>query len=210
MELILINNSKLKIMLTADEVRKYDIERGSEGGADMRRTFAPVLDRAKECCGFDASAGRVFIQLFPSREGGCEMFVTKLPPGSAYEKLSPADKRSDTTASDVAEKTPYDGDYALSDYADTFWGFDTLNGLISACRVLRAKDLGGGSRAYISDSGGCVLRLPCADDSPMTAFLSEFARHESPSAMRTYIPEHCRRLVTDTDCADDAGFLGRF
>ncbi|MCQ2355035.1 MAG: adaptor protein MecA [Clostridia bacterium] len=208
MELILINNTKLKIMLTADEVRQYDIDREGEGGCDMRRTFAPVLDRARERCGFDASAGRVFIQLFPSREGGCEMFVTKLPsPPSGPEQTG---ARQKSVTPDVAQSTPYDGDYELPDSAEAYFGFDTVGGLVSGCRLIRAAGEGEGSRAYLTDGGRFLLRVSGKTERAAGTAVGEFARREARSAMLIYIPEHCRRIVNDPACTDDAAFLGSF
>ena len=80
MELILINEKKLKIMLTPEDMREYEIDCESVdyARAETRRAFWSILDEAKHRTGFDAASERVYIQLYPSREGGCEMFVTRL------------------------------------------------------------------------------------------------------------------------------------
>lgn len=80
MELILISDSKLKIMLTRDDMQQYaiDCDTVDYDNTETRRVLWSILDEAKHRTGFDAAAERVFIQLYPSKEGGCEMYVTKL------------------------------------------------------------------------------------------------------------------------------------
>ena len=51
---------------------------------ETRRAFWSILDEVKHKTGFDAASQKVFVQLYPSKEGGCEMFVTKL--GCAHGK----------------------------------------------------------------------------------------------------------------------------
>ena len=80
MELILINTSKLKIMLTPDDMKRYslDIDKMNYDNTETRRVFWNILDTAKHETGFDAASDRVCIQVYPSKGGGCEMYVTKL------------------------------------------------------------------------------------------------------------------------------------
>lgn len=77
MEFLLIGESKIKIVLSEDEVREYKIgeENVSVGG---RRAFFRILDLAKKSVGFDPSGDKILIQLYPINSGGCEVFVTKL------------------------------------------------------------------------------------------------------------------------------------
>lgn len=78
MELILISESKLKIMLTADDMADYSItnECMSYENHDTRRMFGKILEKAKEKTGFDSSMGKLFIQVYPACNGGCEVYVT--------------------------------------------------------------------------------------------------------------------------------------
>ena len=206
MELILINNSKLKIMLTADEVRQYDIDRDCDG-MDMRRALEPVLTRAREQCGFDASAGRVFIQLFPSREGGCEMFVTKL----ARDNDGNRSKGNDTSKGGKKDTCLTLSVRDTVTEEDGYFSFGRISELICACRILKNAGAGDGSSVYVSEDGVYLLCLPETEQGlPFSvASVSEFAGRESPSVMRIYIPEHCRRLVPpEKSFGDDVSFLG--
>jgi hypothetical protein len=43
-----------------------------------RDAFNRIMDDAKLKYGFEVSGKRIFVQLFPSKDGGCEMFISRL------------------------------------------------------------------------------------------------------------------------------------
>lgn len=207
MELILINSSKLKIMLTGDEMKKYDLDTDmiDYDTTATRKAFWSILDDARSETGFDAASDRVFIQLYPSKKGGCEMYVTKLgescalprtgrtPSGTSRGSLQiiPADRRSG-------------GRGRLGAYA-----FETLEALLCVCRLLLARNWDGESRAYKDRHGKFFLLLAEPDMggyAPLDelSFISEYGTSENAERLRLYISEHATCL-----CAADAvGKLG--
>jgi negative regulator of genetic competence, sporulation and motility len=80
MELIVINQSKLKIMLTVPDMQRYELAPGHLDCADAktRRSFRRIFDDVRMQTGFDTAGERLLVQLYTSRSGGCEIFVTKL------------------------------------------------------------------------------------------------------------------------------------
>ncbi len=80
MELIVISQSKLKIMLTAPDMQYYELQGNHINCVDeeTRRAFRHIFDDARLQVGFDTAGERLFVQLYASRDGGCEIFVTKL------------------------------------------------------------------------------------------------------------------------------------
>ena len=80
MEIIMISNSKLKIMLCEEDLRQFELKADQldYSNTDTKRMFWDVLSKAKHKTGFDTDGQRVLVQLYPSKEGGCEMFVTKI------------------------------------------------------------------------------------------------------------------------------------
>lgn len=94
MELIIISSSKLKIMLTAPDMQHYELQGNSLSCVDegTRRAFRHIFDDARAQAGFDTEGERLFIQLYTSRDGGCEIFVTKL--GENETKDAPQDIES--------------------------------------------------------------------------------------------------------------------
>lgn len=79
MELILISESKLKIMLTADDMENNGISEDllTYGEKDVRKVFEGILEEAKIKTGFDSSTGRLIIQVYPSKDGGCEVYFIR-------------------------------------------------------------------------------------------------------------------------------------
>lgn len=209
MEVIRINESKLKIMLTAEETRRYDLCGEENGGADEAadgketgtgRKLRPVLERARRSCGFDTSPGRVMVRLFPSREGGCELFVTRLS-----EEDAPGLSALSARPAEGSRSAPEVGEY---------FGFPALGELLAACRVLAARGLGAGSRVWRSPAG-YFLALTAEDAD--RAGIAEFGTPEPAAWMRVYIPEHAAPLLppggssgNDGSAGNDAAFLGRF
>ncbi len=126
MELIIISESKLKIMLSADEVRKYDLESGGRTNISDRAAFRNILKEARDRCGFDAVGERVFVQYYPERSGGCEMFVTKL-----------GEKRSTRSREEPEKGSGY-----------IIYSYNKLSGLLETCRRLRIADYRGESSVW--------------------------------------------------------------
>ena len=78
MELILISNTKLKIMLNESDMQKYHI--GSESDCaeiSTRKAIRSLLECARDQIGFNTDGEEIFVQLYTSKHGGCELFVTK-------------------------------------------------------------------------------------------------------------------------------------
>lgn len=95
MELILISESKLKITLTAEdmEVNGISEDQLTCGEKDVRRIFEGVLDEAKKKTGFDAECGRLYVQVYPSKTGGCEVYFIRGEVGKSNRQPKPRTKR---------------------------------------------------------------------------------------------------------------------
>ncbi|MFA5561455.1 MAG: adaptor protein MecA [Eubacteriales bacterium] len=145
MELILISDSKLKVMLSADDMEKYEI-RSDEidyDNTETRRAFWQILDEVKQRTGFDAATDKVLIQVYPSRDGGCEMFVTKL------SGVSPA----------VTDTLARSRSVAMLSMRTCIYSFDKLEKLLRVCRSLYRSGYNTVSSAYHADNGRFYLVL---------------------------------------------------
>ena len=80
LEYLVINESKLKIIMTREDTALYGFSASTADydSPDVRRIFWRILDDAGDAVGFDPKGDKVLIQFYPSRDGGCEIFVTKL------------------------------------------------------------------------------------------------------------------------------------
>ena len=87
MELIPINNSKLKIMLDENDMKEYNIgDEADCANSATRLAIRHILDCAKDKIGFNTEGAEIFVQLYTSKHGGCELFVTKSDPPVARDE----------------------------------------------------------------------------------------------------------------------------
>ena len=83
MEVILIDRDKLKIMLTAPDMQRYALDTSrleSMACTDLhtREAFRHIFHDAEAKTGFHTEGEKILVQMYTSKCGGCEIFVTKL------------------------------------------------------------------------------------------------------------------------------------
>lgn len=181
MELIVISESKLKIMLSAPDMAHYNLQTIRTCGTDAntRAAFRKIFEDARTEIGFDTQGERLFIQLYDSLEGGCEIFVTKL---GSNELLRPSALHENASLSfDRAKSHPApsasDGEKKLLDHiyrqdeegeemadqplrlkgtaAQTTKAFvlESTEHMLIICHRLLREGYRGRSSAYIGDDG---------------------------------------------------------
>ena len=187
MEFLLVGESKIKIVLSEEERQSYDLNASSPdiSGPSASRSFWRILDLAKREVGFDPSGDKVLIQLYPIKNGGCEIFVTKLG-------ILP-----DASARVVARSSKV----ALLSKKNSLYAFQSLEDTVAAARAI--KNLSEDSlpvsdvfyldeKYYLSieeyGKGGEPIEFPC---------VLEFGT-ELTADLFSYISEHAR-LLTDGD-----------
>lgn len=187
MELILISDTKLKVMLSASDMQKYELDNETidYDNTETRRAFWQILDEAKHKTGFDAASEKVFIQVYPSRSGGCEMYVTKL--GALSSAL---------TGDALSRKTSF----SMLRGRIGIYHFDNLEDVITVCKKLKELKYSLESGLYLSDSGGYDLviheRLHSSIMKPGSiseySFIEEYAKRRHGIIELAYIKEHGR------------------
>ena len=205
MELILISESKLKIMLTADDMESYLL---TEGGLtyenkETRAVFDRLLEEAHTRVGFDSRSGRLFIQVYTSKGGGCEVYVTKSAPENGTGR-----RRSET--SDAGAVQPGQGakqPRRKKEYCVYFFG--SIGQMTDACRALKEMGYESESGLYYSrcSEGGYYLVL--REDIPQTPqskkrkyvcksdIANEFGRRVGGKEILPYIYEHCTAIAVE-------------
>ncbi len=130
MELIPINEQKLKIMLSREDLAAWhlDCESMDYDTTETRRALWGILDEVKKKTGFDAAQEKVFVQLFPSQNGGCELYVTKL--------------------TEKSENAPVTRCKNLPLWEKTLYAFSRLEDMLSACARLAECGFASDSAAY--------------------------------------------------------------
>jgi negative regulator of genetic competence, sporulation and motility len=201
MELIRISDSKLKIMLTPMDMRQFELSTDNfyDDSEKMHRSFRLLLDEVRRQSGFEADDHRISVQYFPSREGGCEMFISNLS-GERDRGTCAL-----TPAQEIKPVTRTRGSFCRS-FAYRFEGLDEL---LSVCRRLLPIDYITASSAYRDDTGRYYLILNTYAASPFAMpeelyFVVEYGHLENAAQLRLYLAEH-----GTTVCAEDAvGILG--
>ena len=197
MELILISDSKLKIMMTANEMDEYDITDETFGYEmkDIRKVFSGILDEAKKKTGFDSSAGKLFIQIYPSKSGGCEVYVTKNNDGLG----------------DTGVKQNRRTEYCV-------YCFEGIETVINVCKELYLREYDDESRLYTIKKGDSALYyLVLREELPLnnryrkkrlvskSDVAAEFGKRIGGREAESYIKEHGEAVITD----EAVKYLGR-
>lgn len=160
MEFLLIGESKIKIVLSREEAEGYGLDSGTPdvSGPVARRAFWRILDRAKAEVGFDPAGDKVLIQVYPIKNGGCEIFVTKL--GILSESSARLVSKSDRIAMLSKKRSLY--------------AFDNIEDIIAASVAVRSisREISpksdvytDGKKYYLSieeyGKGGEPIEFPC-------------------------------------------------
>ena len=181
MELLRIGDKKLKVTLSGEDMAYYRLDNESMDydTTETKSAFWQILDEAKQRTGFDAGGGKIFVQVYSSRAGGCELYVT----------LVGEEKESKETP-----LRPFEGIYC----------FDTLDTLFLVCGML--KDLGYAekSAAYAAEGSYYLViferrRVGVYGSRPLGeySFLEEYGARLSGGVRLSYLTEHGKCLEAE-------------
>ena len=173
-------------MLSQSDMSEFELSCDSidYDNTETRRALWSILDLAKHKTGFDAAQNRVYIQVYPSRGGGCEMFVTKLGRNFRAEQTS-----SEKKAGPLTRVCKHQGIYRFA---------KGVLPLLSSCATLKKMGYPGRSSAY-SDTRGDAAYLVLDESQGKFSFLCEFGGVRLSSPAAEYISEHCSPI-----CENDA------
>jgi negative regulator of genetic competence, sporulation and motility len=197
MELILISKNKLKIMLSDEDMKRYELTTSGidYDNTETRKAFWEILNEAKQTTGFDAAKDKIFIQLYPSKSGGCEMFVTKLGVFSATDEYqsSPIARAGEKGSLQVRT-----GKYSHGGRERTgAYRFESLESLLRVCRELYKRRWNGNSSVYKDSENIYYLIIREKGDGIYSEcgaldFILEYGTSENPNSIRLYISENGR------------------
>lgn len=190
MEWIRISTNKLKIMLSAQDARHYALDCEHADYADLltREAFREILTNVREETGFDATEDKVYIQMYPSKDGGCELFVTKM----GLLLTEDEDQVKDTPCGREIEHAKPPPTYKRRSCALCF---SSLEHLLSLCRRLASR-YSGESEVW-QDEGGTWWLIITENGNPYSVredyrFALEYGRMVSTEKARMLLSEHGR------------------
>jgi len=193
MELIRISDRKLKIMLTPKDMRLFELnpEQFGQDSAQMHRSFRLLLTEVRRQTDFDADDSHLSVQYFPSREGGCEMFICNLR--EEKEKKERTESFLPVFAP-CTELRPYKKKHG-SFRRECAYRFANLAHLLAACRRLFGQDCICESSAFRDEGGDYFLFLTVFSITPYTTpeqieFITEYGTPENALHLKIYIREH--------------------
>ena len=206
MEMILISESKLKIMLSPPDMARYELEVTCMDCADAhtRAAFRHIFDDVRAEVGFDTAGSPLFVQLYASPEGGCEIFVTKLegefspPPlsdgASLMEPPSPGERKLLERVF-REEPRPLLPELLGSAAAPTAYVFSSLEDLLGVCRRLSGGGWRGKSHVYLEESShGSLWYLLSKAYDPLPPYLTEYGTPMPAENLEIYLREHGRPI----------------
>lgn len=80
MKLYRLGEREIRIRLTKEDLASFSVtvEELDYDSARGKKIIWELFDKARQETGFEADGEKIYIQLYPTERGGCELFVTKL------------------------------------------------------------------------------------------------------------------------------------
>ncbi len=186
----MINSEKIKIMLTREDIKKYDIRMYSLGhtGSAIKEAFSEVLSDIKNKTGFDTLSKKTVLQVYPSRDGGCEVYLTRL-------NSDGGDKLHSDRPTDFNKQT--DTPITIRRWLETvIFAFGRITDVIDACRTLDLGQYSKTSSLHVC-SGVYYLFLEAEIRSKSDDLikLSDFAKRVDNRLAQAYITEHGECII---------------
>ena len=214
MDLIKISDSKLKIMLTHTDMTQYNLHNDSVSIADahVRRVLRQLLEDAREQTGFDSDLSRLYVQMYPGADGGCELFISKIEKDEelmdmnapAYPPVpAPIFPKPITHARSV-RATERRGREMCA------YSFCRLHDLICVCQRLCQVGFCGKSSVFVDQKRIYYLFLhdfptPSLYMLDQYCFLGEYGTRENAKALQTYVGEYAKPICEDNAAQTLAG-----
>ena len=198
MEFILISDDKLKIIMSKRDLEKFDIsaEELDYSNVETKRMLWDILGKAKQSIGFSCDGERVLVRLYTSRDGSCELFVSKL--GSATDE--------EVYMSDISLGCPYE---TIRDFGQnppkkkkSAYRFNKLEWLIEVCRRLSDMGYSGNSDVFVDTEHSYYLFFDRLDDLGYFnfdefSFINEYGEPENAERAYELLCEYGEPICTE-------------
>lgn len=201
----MIREDKLKVLLTPFDMMKYELtcEKLDYDNTETRKAIWSILDSAKKETGFDAAIGRIRIEVYPEKSGGCSIYITKL------ESRDPTPRETMNEASIRP--------IAASGKTAAVYQFTDADSLIRVCRFLSHRGYQEDSHAFfeLTEKDGIRYFLQITETSPSSLkktrylrenlFIEEFGTRLDSAECVFYLHERtfpiCKDHAVQTLCA---------
>ena len=198
MEYILINESKLKIICEEKDLELYGVSTDSleYGDASSRSFLDSLLEEAKSKFGFESAKYRILIQIFPSKDGGCEIFISKL---GLLKKSSDEQNAIGAQENKSAKKA--------KETSKKLYFFEKLNFLLEACKRISFLQYSKSSSAFFLDGCGYYLYFEVNEDNCLEeygitsldeySFLLEYGEPQNIKEKLPFLKEYAKTICKE-------------
>ena len=170
MELIVVNENKLKIVMSENDMHAYGLDENEFycSVTNARAILEKILHNSPIKTGFEnvSTEDKILIQLYPDKNGGCELYVTKI----AFDEMEDTSFMIDENESKYLLPKPKGKPVLIS------YKFDKLEHAIKAARETYKHNYSGISSFYKDSSGKYYLFIGTQgkENLRIMDFLSEF------------------------------------
>ena len=181
MEFLVVSKTKLKAILDKEDMIKYKLDATATDSDSIatRRAFREILAVAGDEVGFDTEKDKVLIQLYPSRDGGGELFVTKLGSLTKSDMRAISDSNNVTMFSNISR----------------LYKFENLDSLILGAKSMHCRDII--SEVYYIDGAYFLYAEEKCESGRLSEIskLCEFAQR-LPEKLIPYIKEQGKMIFS--------------
>lgn len=201
MELLIIGEGKLKIMLNKWDMKLYGLNESDfqSQGKNTREIINRIIEDSPKSLGLETfdTESYLKVMLYPCKDGGCEMFVTRLKKNNFdfEEGYTVAEQNEEKALIQKVNLKPVPQKrHALT------YSFKNLEDTIKACKELTSRGVSWESALYLDTRHRYYLYLKQASDekekSPPPSFLSEFGELESTDKAMLTLSERGRAIFS--------------
>ncbi len=171
MEIIKIGSDSFKISLTDDEAKKYEITSDNTNDDSLSESIRSLLDIAKKSNGIDFGKDRIATEIFISKDGGCDIFVSR-----GVKRSEPLKSKREATQRAI-------------------YRFNNIEDLLRACKRLKAILYSDEICVYHNKTTGSyfLLVLGIYPKDIKYAFLCEYGERIKNNLI-FYIDEYCEKI----------------
>ncbi len=183
MELIVINENKLKIIMSKADMTRYGLDENEFhlSVSNAKEILSKILLCSTVKTGFESISAddKILLQLYPERHGGCELYVTRL-------SVSNGDilEEDENMAQENYLLPQATNAYIKHEMEGTVcYSFDDLSSITSASRALMGYENEDNSSLYRGENGKYYVFIKNTavenKKSPRLSVLSEFGELEN-------------------------------
>ena len=151
MEFILINENKMKIVMSAQEMKRYELDENEFHLSliNTRKILSQILHNSPTKTGFENTHPneKILLQLYPEKHGGCELYVTKLT-----IENNDNNKEDNSVAVNEGHLLPISDKNTQKEKKPLLcYCFEELSDIIILCRALNERNFKCRSSLYFGD-----------------------------------------------------------